>query len=157
MIATTKSAFEELCMFVRETAMLESIQALLEWDERTKMPNDAGEYRAEQITYLSGQVHRRRTDPRLKDWLEELAQSPLSEDRHSDPGATIRQIRRDIARDVPMRRLLQGEVGAGKTVIAALAANGETTINRVYHLDRGFERLEEKLSACGATIERISG
>lgn len=40
-------------------------------------------------------------------------------------------------------------------VIAGLAAGGETTINRVYHLDRGFERLEEKLSGCGAQIERI--
>jgi UDP-N-acetylglucosamine 1-carboxyvinyltransferase len=42
-------------------------------------------------------------------------------------------------------------------VIAGLAAEGETIVNRVYHLDRGFERLEEKLSGCGATIERISG
>jgi UDP-N-acetylglucosamine 1-carboxyvinyltransferase len=42
-------------------------------------------------------------------------------------------------------------------VIAALAAEGETMVNRVYHLDRGFERLEDKLSACGAGIERISG
>jgi UDP-N-acetylglucosamine 1-carboxyvinyltransferase len=42
-------------------------------------------------------------------------------------------------------------------VIAALAAEGETMVNRVYHLDRGFERLEEKLVACGADIERISG
>jgi UDP-N-acetylglucosamine 1-carboxyvinyltransferase len=42
-------------------------------------------------------------------------------------------------------------------VIAALAAEGETIVNRVYHLDRGFERLEEKLGACGATIERLSG
>ncbi len=41
-------------------------------------------------------------------------------------------------------------------VIAGLMAEGETTINRVYHLDRGFERLEEKLSRCGANIERIS-
>lgn len=41
-------------------------------------------------------------------------------------------------------------------VIAALAAKGETIIHRVYHLDRGYERLEEKLSACGAKIERIS-
>ena len=40
-------------------------------------------------------------------------------------------------------------------VIAALAAQGETVIHRVYHLDRGYERLEEKLSACGAKIERI--
>ena len=42
-------------------------------------------------------------------------------------------------------------------VVAGLVADGETTINRVYHLDRGFERLEEKLSACGAQIERIVG
>jgi UDP-N-acetylglucosamine 1-carboxyvinyltransferase len=41
-------------------------------------------------------------------------------------------------------------------VIAGLAAEGETMVNRVYHLDRGFERLEDKLKACGATIERIS-
>jgi UDP-N-acetylglucosamine 1-carboxyvinyltransferase len=42
-------------------------------------------------------------------------------------------------------------------VIAALAAEGETTVNRVYHLDRGFERLEDKLGRCGAAIERLSG
>jgi UDP-N-acetylglucosamine 1-carboxyvinyltransferase len=41
-------------------------------------------------------------------------------------------------------------------VIAGLAAEGETMVNRVYHLDRGFERLEDKLGACGAAIERIS-
>jgi UDP-N-acetylglucosamine 1-carboxyvinyltransferase len=38
-----------------------------------------------------------------------------------------------------------------------IAGEGETIVNRVYHLDRGFERLEEKLSACGAAIERLSG
>jgi UDP-N-acetylglucosamine 1-carboxyvinyltransferase len=42
-------------------------------------------------------------------------------------------------------------------VIAALAAEGETMLHRVYHLDRGFETLEAKLSACGADVERISG
>ncbi|MEY4555796.1 MAG: UDP-N-acetylglucosamine 1-carboxyvinyltransferase [Pseudomonadota bacterium] len=40
-------------------------------------------------------------------------------------------------------------------VIAGMAAQGETTVGRVYHLDRGFERLEEKLSACGAEIRRV--
>jgi UDP-N-acetylglucosamine 1-carboxyvinyltransferase len=40
-------------------------------------------------------------------------------------------------------------------VIAGLAAEGETVVNRVYHLDRGYERLEEKLAACGADIERL--
>ena len=41
-------------------------------------------------------------------------------------------------------------------VIAGLAAEGETIVNRVYHLDRGFERLEEKLTRCGAVVERVS-
>ncbi len=42
-------------------------------------------------------------------------------------------------------------------VLAGLAARGETTVNRVYHLDRGYEALEQKLAACGADIERIPG
>jgi len=42
-------------------------------------------------------------------------------------------------------------------VIAGLVADGETTINRVYHLDRGFEALEAKLARCGAQIERLRG
>ena len=41
-------------------------------------------------------------------------------------------------------------------VIAALAAKGETIVNRVYHLDRGFEDIEKKLSSCGAIIERLT-
>jgi UDP-N-acetylglucosamine 1-carboxyvinyltransferase len=41
-------------------------------------------------------------------------------------------------------------------ILAGLAAEGETQVQRVYHLDRGYERLEEKLSAVGADIERVS-
>jgi UDP-N-acetylglucosamine 1-carboxyvinyltransferase len=42
-------------------------------------------------------------------------------------------------------------------IIAGLAAEGETLIGRVYHLDRGFDRIEEKLRQCGAQIDRLSG
>jgi UDP-N-acetylglucosamine 1-carboxyvinyltransferase len=42
-------------------------------------------------------------------------------------------------------------------VLAGLAAGGETIVSRVYHLDRGYERIEDKLSACGARIERLRG
>lgn len=42
-------------------------------------------------------------------------------------------------------------------VIAGLAARGETVVNRVYHLDRGFEHLERKLEACGGRVQRLSG
>ena len=41
-------------------------------------------------------------------------------------------------------------------VLAGLAAGGETEVNRVYHLDRGYERIEEKLAACGADVERVA-
>ncbi|MGH7102577.1 MAG: UDP-N-acetylglucosamine 1-carboxyvinyltransferase, partial [Acetobacteraceae bacterium] len=42
-------------------------------------------------------------------------------------------------------------------VLAGLGARGETTVNRVYHLDRGYEAVERKLAACGADIERLPG
>lgn len=42
-------------------------------------------------------------------------------------------------------------------VLAGLAAEGETVVNRVYHLDRGYERLDEKLNSCGASIKRVAG
>ena len=40
-------------------------------------------------------------------------------------------------------------------VLAGLIAEGETWVSRVYHIDRGYERIEEKLAACGADIERV--
>jgi UDP-N-acetylglucosamine 1-carboxyvinyltransferase len=42
-------------------------------------------------------------------------------------------------------------------ILAGLAARGETVVNRVYHLDRGYEAVEQKLAACGAEIERVAG
>jgi len=67
--------------------------------------------------------------------------------------ARVRGVDRLIGAPV-MATDLRASVGL---VIAALAAKGETTVNRVYHLDRGFERLEEKLSAVGANVRRIEG
>jgi carboxypeptidase Taq len=88
-------SFDQLVAHARESALLDSINGLLNWDERTKMPPAAGEYRAEQITYIAGAVHKRRTDPRLGEWLSELASSELASDPHSDAGATIRVMRRE--------------------------------------------------------------
>jgi UDP-N-acetylglucosamine 1-carboxyvinyltransferase len=42
-------------------------------------------------------------------------------------------------------------------VLAALAAEGETTVHRIYHLDRGYELLDRKLVQCGANIQRVAG
>ena len=78
---------------------------------------------------------------------------------HSQGGSTQAK---DIARrqKIPQRyleQIFQELKRAGIVDDDAVAAEGETMVNRVYHLDRGFERLEDKLAACGAAIERISG
>ncbi|MBC8352062.1 MAG: carboxypeptidase M32 [Planctomycetes bacterium] len=91
----SRVTFDKLCDHARETALLQSVAELLGWDERTKMPPAAGAYRAEQMTYLSSLAHRRQTDPQLGEWLDELVVSDLASDRHSDAGATIRQMRRE--------------------------------------------------------------
>lgn len=84
--------------------------------------------------------------------VQELARLGANISLHGDT-ATITGV--DALRGAPvMATDLRASVSL---VIAGLVAEGETTINRVYHLDRGFERLEEKLSNCGARIERISG
>ena len=104
------SPFDSLCAHARETALLESIESLLGWDERTYMPPAAGAYRAEQMTYLSGVVHQRHTDPRLGQWLSELAGSELAKDPHSDAGATIRQMQRDYDKRVKLPQSLVEEL-----------------------------------------------
>ncbi len=78
----------------------------------------------------------------------------LGADIHLDgQRATVRGVKRLTGAPV-MATDLRASVSL---VIAGLAAEGETIVNRVYHLDRGFERLEQKLSACGAEIERLRG
>jgi carboxypeptidase Taq len=78
--------------YQQETAMMESIQSLLTWDERTGMPVQAAEYRAEQVAYLAGKIHERRTASCLGEWLQILTQSPaVLDDPHGDQGASIRE------------------------------------------------------------------
>lgn len=106
----SQAIFDQLCAHARETALLHSIAELMEWDERTFMPPAAGTYRADQIAFMSGWVHKRRTDPRLDQWLRELEASELAADPHSDPGATIRQLRRHYDKLVKVPQALVEEL-----------------------------------------------
>ena len=72
-----QTTYEKLCAHAREVALLNSTQSLLGWDERTKLPPAGGDYRAEQMSYLAGLIHRKQTAPEVGDWLTELAASPL--------------------------------------------------------------------------------
>src|SRR5437762_3372289 len=77
---TAAKLFDELCSLAREAALIESIEEALGWDERTYMPPAAGEYRAEQMTFVSGLSHQKRTSPRLGELLAELAASELMQE-----------------------------------------------------------------------------
>ncbi len=84
--------------------------------------------------------------------VQELARLGADIHMHGDL-ATVKGVKRLTGAQV-MATDLRASVSL---VIGGLMADGETTINRVYHLDRGFERLEEKLTNCGARVERITG
>jgi carboxypeptidase Taq len=91
-------SFDALCQHARETAILNTAAETLAWDERTMLPERGGPYRAEQMTYLAGLVHQKRTDPRVGEWLAELTSSDQAADPYSDAGATIRNLRREYDR-----------------------------------------------------------
>lgn len=84
--------------------------------------------------------------------VQELARLGADIHLHGDK-AEVRGVQKLTGADV-MATDLRASVSL---VIAGLVAEGDTMIHRVYHLDRGFEALEEKLQACGADIERLSG
>lgn len=102
--------YEELCSLTREASLIESVEAALGWDERTYMPPAAGEYRAEQMTYLSGLAHQRRTDPRLGELLATLAETDLAQNPHTDTGSTIRELQRQYDKKVKLPRRLVEEM-----------------------------------------------
>jgi carboxypeptidase Taq len=107
---THQAAYDRLCAHAREVALLSSTQYLLGWDERTKLPRAGGAYRAEQMSYLAGLIHKRETAPELGEWLAVLADSPLAADPHSDTGADIANLRRDYERKTKLPQALVEEL-----------------------------------------------
>src|SRR5687768_18432238 len=103
---TYQSAYDKLCAHAREVALLSSTQSLLGWDERTKLPPAAGPYRAEQMSYLAGLIHKRETAPEVGEWLTVLAGSPLAADPHSDARADIVNLKRDYDRKTKLPQAL---------------------------------------------------
>ena len=89
------TTFEKACQHARQTALLQSTLALLEWDQHTKLPPQAAAYRADQITALATQVHARRTAPEFGDWLTELSAAAPTDD---DQAANVAGLKRHFDR-----------------------------------------------------------
>ena len=115
-MTANQQIFERLVQHARETALWVTTESVLGWDERTKMPAAAAEYRTEQITFLAGVIHARRTDPQLGRWLGQLADSPLAADPTSDTGATIRHLKRDYDKRVKLPQSLVEELARTASV-----------------------------------------
>lgn len=90
---------ERVFQHIRETALLEATQALLEWDERTGLPSMAGEYRAEQITQLSGMIHERKIDSAYSQRLTSLHENLESLGLNFAQASSIRLLYRDFQRN----------------------------------------------------------
>ncbi|MBX3423556.1 MAG: carboxypeptidase M32 [Pirellulaceae bacterium] len=86
---------EALFQDARQTAMLEATQALLEWDDRTGLPTQAGAYRAEQITQLSGMIHQRQVAPEYAERLQKLNAKADSLDLTLQQASSLRLLYRE--------------------------------------------------------------
>jgi carboxypeptidase Taq len=110
MTASATQTYEQLCQHARTTALLGSVESLLGWDERTLLPPAAGEYRAEQMTYLAGMLHRRQTDPQIGQMLEALAGSELASGDGGDAAVNIRELKRDYEKKIKLPQSLVEEL-----------------------------------------------
>lgn len=144
--------FEALCHEITEAAKLDSIQQLLEWDERTIMPPKAGAYRADQVSLLAGLIHERRTSPKVGELLQSLADSPLAADPHNDAGATIRVLLRDYRRDSKLPQALVVELSKAKVIAQQTWVQARTNNNFPLfrpHLDNMLRLMRETADAIG--------
>ena len=93
----TRETLDALYAHLREAATLQSVGALLGWDQETMMPPRAAAFRSEESSLIARLVHRRSTDPRVVEWLDRAAGDP---ELASDPAtvANLREIRRDHER-----------------------------------------------------------
>ena len=71
-----EKTYKTLTDLANEIAYFESASALLDWDQQTHLPKSGADFRAAQLAYFAGEIHQRRTSPKLLDWMNELIESP---------------------------------------------------------------------------------
>ena len=131
--------YEQVCRHAGGIALLDSIEAVLGWDERTKMPAAGGAHRAEQMTLLAGMVHQRWTDPQFGRQLAELSESPLADPQHSDSAVTIRHLKRQHDKKIKLPKALVEELA--RTAVLGQQAWQEARANDDF---ASFQPLLEK-------------
>ncbi len=147
-----ESSFTQLCRLAREEQILQSSLALLEWDQNTKLPEAGVAYRAEQITFLSGELHRHATAPIRGELLDLLVDSELAADRHGDAGCTIRELKRRFDRKTKLPKKLVEAIARQSSLgqQAWLEARRANDFSRFApHLEEIFQLKREEADAIG--------
>ena len=96
---TDQNLFDQVCATARDAMLMQTIADTLEWDGQTGLPPKAGEYRADQVSMLRGEVHSKRTASDYGDALIRLNDAVLELDPHSDVGAAVCELYRDYDRN----------------------------------------------------------
>lgn len=101
---TSREAYENLVRWSKEIALIENVIELLEWDQRCYMPSGAYKHRAEQISFLAAEKHRRLRDERVEEWIERADEAFSDRDPHGPERANLREWKRWSlrARKVPV-------------------------------------------------------
>jgi carboxypeptidase Taq len=105
-----QATYQSLITTVKEISLLESAGSILGWDERTQMPQQGAEHRANQSSLIARMTHEQFTSPRIGEQLRELESSPLVEDPHSDAAANVRNLRREYDRKTKLPASLVEEL-----------------------------------------------
>lgn len=152
MTASAEKTWNELCQFVRRTALLASVEGLLDWDEHTMLPESGHAHRGEQMALVAGMVHQRRCDGRIGQWLGELETSRLADDPDGPRAASLRELRRQYDRDRKLPQSLVEELKratvAGQHAWAAARQRDDFASFRP-HLERIVELKRQEADAVG--------
>lgn len=118
--ADNAKTYEQVCNHARHIALVSSIESILGWDEHTYLPASAGEYRAEQTTFLSGLAHKCWIDPQFGEWLETLASDAKASDPTTDTSVVVHRLKRQRDKKVKLPQSLVEEL-SHTTVLGQLA------------------------------------
>lgn len=110
MARSAAEAHDELIRRAKETALLASCAAVLEWDQRTYMPPKGSAHRAEQVALLAGMVHQKATAPEIGELLAQLEGGALGREPGSPAAVNVREIRRTYDRATKLPRALVEEL-----------------------------------------------
>ena len=105
-MADQQEILEKAYSHARRANLVSSTMALLEWDQHTYMPELAGEYRSDQITWLSEELHSLQTNSQYGEWLETLHNSDFAKVPNSAHAANIRGLLRDYKKNVQLPQRL---------------------------------------------------